>query len=82
MRSTLCTLAAVVLLLVACGPDYPNDEYHQDATDEECGQCHILRSPPTPEIPITDIPYAPDSHFDGDFAKSSYEECQSCHDMQ
>lgn len=82
MRSTLSTFIVAVVLLVACGPEYPDDEYHQDATDPNCIECHISRSPAYPDLDVADIPMPPDNHWEGDSVSSSYNECQSCHDMQ
>lgn len=82
MRSTLCAAAATLLFTVGCGPEYPDDEYHQDVTDQDCRQCHVLRSPLDPNLNVADISMAPDDHWDGDDVSSAYEECQGCHDMR
>lgn len=82
MRSTICAFSAATLFLIACGPEYPDDVYHQDATEQDCRQCHILRSPADPDLTVADVPMPPDNHWEGDQVNSSYEECQGCHDMR
>lgn len=66
---------AITVSLTACGPDYPDDETHTDATNADCVDCHVYQTD-TDEDPRE----VPDSHTEGGDVKSRYEGCKKCHD--
>ena len=67
-------LAFVFTMLAAfnlgCGPEYPNDDNHNGASNMGCKACHVdWEYPGAPELP--------GNHFDG--SSLDWDNCKHCH---
>ncbi len=72
----MTTLILLPVLLLACAPDYPNDDDHQDATAAACTSCHV-------DGTDADAPEPSDAHFeDDDSLADDRVECTSCHAIE
>ena len=77
VQKCLLVLAAAVVA-GSCAPEYPDTDFHREADNDDCINCHVTRSV---SVEGAYGPDTPSDHLNGGMPDRRHKRCKECHDM-